>query len=298
MKEKRGNQNVQKVARKRFIDQIVSCVCLEDHYGSYILNMKLHPLGEYGYYEYKGKNSVKRVLGNKTFYLTEDAEATIKKEIGYYKVSISKMIAWPSRKYLRDKNIRICFKSAAGGGYTYYVGFRNREGKKGTQYRENVTLESIITNIIFITTVLDPKYEKTLLPALKEPTEKSIKNNPLYIAARKVGDREFLNKLRKYYGLPEEKERKNIMKLFHRRVLPELPEEYNKDYIVSCKDIDVGLLRRSGYVIRHRPYFATFNSTHEAWQLNPYSKLGVDAAPDDQTPISFKEYLKMFEDQE
>ena len=88
------------------------------------------------------------------------------------------------------------------------------------------------------------------------------------------------------------------MQRFRRRVLPELPEEYNKDYIVSCRDIKVGLLRRSGYVIRHRPYFAMSNSTHAAWQLNPCTKRGIDAAPDDQTPISFKEYLKMFEDQE
>lgn len=297
MKEKSENQNAQKEARKRFIDQIVSCVCMDDHYGTYILNMKLHPLGEYEYYEYEGKDSVRRFLEDKIFYLTDDASEAVKKEIGYYKVSISKMIAWPSRKYLRDKNIRICFKRASGGGYTYYVGFRNREGKKGTQYRENVTLESMITNIIFITTVLDPKYEKTLLPALKSPTEKSIKNNPLYNAAKKAGDRDFLNKLRRHYGLPEENEGKSFMQHFRRRILPELPEEYNKNYIVSCKDIDTGLLRRSGYVIRHRPYFAMFDSTHEAWQLNPYSKLGVDAAADDQTPISFKDYLKMFEDQ-
>ncbi len=295
MEEKSENRNVQKEARKRFIDQIVSCVCMDDHYGTYILNMKLHPLGEYECYEYQGKNSVRRFLGDKIFYLTEDASEAVKKEIGYYKVSISKMIAWPSRKYLRDKNIRICFKSASGGGYTYYVGFRNREGKKGTQYRENVTLESMITNIIFITTVLAPKYEKTLLPALKSPTEKSIKKNPLYIAAKKAGDREFLNKLRRHYGLPEEKERKNIMKHFRRRILPELPEEYNKNYIVSCKDIDTGLLRRSGYVIRHRPYFAMMNSTHAAWQLNPHTKVGVDAANDDQKPITFREFLDLFE---
>ena len=145
-----------------------------------------------------------------------------------------------------------------------------------------------------ISTVLDPKYEKTLLPVLKSPTEKSIKKNPLYIAAK--NDIYFINMLRRHYGLPEEKARKRFKEHFRRRILPELPEEYNKDYIVSCKDMDIGLLRRSGYVIRHRLYFAMMNSTHAAWQLNPYSKLGVDAAPDDQTPISFKEYLKMFED--
>ena len=88
MKEKSENQNAQKEARKRFIDQIVSCVCMDDHYGTYILNMKLHPLGEYEYYEYEGKDSVRRFLEDKIFYLTDDASEAVKKEIGSRKRKI------------------------------------------------------------------------------------------------------------------------------------------------------------------------------------------------------------------
>ena len=108
----------------------------------------------------------------------------------------------------------------------------------------------------------------------------------------------FINMLRKYYNLPEEKARKQFRDYFRRRRLPWLSEDYNKYYVVDCKGINTGLLRRSGYRILHRPYFAMFDSNHAAWQLNPCTKRGIDAAPDDQTPISFKEYLKMFEDLE
>lgn len=283
---------------KNFIDQIENCICLEDHYGRYFMSIKPAGGTARDYFCDKKRETAERLLGGKTFYLSGEAGATVKAAIGRYKADIHKMLKLPNRKYLKDKNLKVCFKKEPGGKYTYSVCYINRKGEEGSVFYKNSTLESMITKIYMISTVLDSKYEKTLLPALKEPTEKSIKKNPLYIAARKVGDREFLNKLRKYYGLPEEKERKYIMKRFHRRVLPELPEEYNKDYIVSCKDMDVGLLRRSGYVIRHRPYFAMSNSTHKAWQLNPYLKLGVDAAPDGRAPMNFKEYLKMFEDME
>lgn len=283
---------------KIFIDQIENCICLEDHYGRYLMSIK--PAGgvDHEYLCDKKAKTAERLLGGETFYLSEEASATMKAAIGRYRVDIFKMLKLPNRKYLKDKNLKVCFKKEPDGKYTYSVCYINRKGEEGSVFYKNSTLESMITKIYMISTVLASKYEKTLLPALKSPTEKSIKKNPLYIAARNVGDREFLNKLRRYYGLPVEKEQKSSRSFFCRRVLPELPEEYNKNYIVSCKDIDTGLLRRSGYVIRHRPYFAMMNSTHAAWQLNPHLKIGIDAAPDDQTPISFNEYLQLFQNEE
>ena len=35
-------------------------------------------------------------------------------------------------------------------------------------------------------------------------------------------------------------------------------------------------------------------STHEAYSLNPHTKSGVDAAPDEAETISFEEYLELF----
>lgn len=283
---------------KNLIEKIENCTCLEDHYGRYLMSIKPAGGAARDYFCDKKGETAERLLGGETFYLSGEAGATVKAAIGRYKADIHKMLKLPNRKYLKDKNLKVCFKKEPDGKYTYSVCYINRKGEEGSVFYKNSTLESMITKIYMISTVLDSKYEKTLLPALKSPTEKSIKKNPLYIAARNVGDREFLNKLRRYYGLPVEKEQKSSRRFFCRRVLPELPERYNKNYIVSCKDMKVGLLRRSGYVIRHRPYFAMFNSTHAAWQLNPHLKIGVDAAPDDQTPISFNEYLQLFQNEE
>ena len=83
--------------------------------------------------------------------------------------------------------------------------------------------------------------------------------------------------------------------MFKRKVLPQLPAEYDRNYIVDSGTIKLSVLRRSGYRILHRPYFAMKDSTHDKWQLNPHQKTGVDAANTDAPAMNFKEYLKLFE---
>ena len=95
--------------------------------------------------------------------------------------------------------------------------------------------------------------------------------------------------------MASKKERSRFSKIFGFRKLPKMPEEFNKAYVVDSDTISVSLLRRSGYTIFHRPYFAMWNSTHGKWQLNPHLKRGVDAAPIDDSAISFNEYLDLFE---
>ena len=55
-------------------------------------------------------------------------------------------------------------------------------------------------------------------------------------------------------------------KMPKRRTLPQLPDEFDKEYVVdvdTMTDRSFSLLRRSGYVILHRPYFAMCGSTHK-----------------------------------
>ena len=77
-----------------------------------------------------------------------------------------------------------------------------------------------------------------------------------------------------------------ISRLLRLRVLPSLPKEYDRNYVVNSANI--AMLERSGYTIYHRPYFAMRGSTHEKWTLNPHTKCGVDAARDeDMFPYTF-----------
>lgn len=87
-------------------------------------------------------------------------------------------------------------------------------------------------------------------------------------------------------------------KMPKRRILPQLPDEFNKEYVVdvdTMTDRSFSLLRRSGYVILHRPYFAMCGSTHKKYTLNPHTKQGVNAAKVDSASISFCEFLELFE---
>ena len=67
-------------------------------------------------------------------------------------------------------------------------------------------------------------------------------------------------------------------------------------YVVDAGTVQSAILERSGYHISHRPYFSMWNATRSKWELNPYTKTGVDAAPKDAETISFQEYLELFED--
>lgn len=80
-----------------------------------------------------------------------------------------------------------------------------------------------------------------------------------------------------------------------KKTLPALSEEYNKYYVVDSSTVKYAILRRSGYVILHRPYFSMRNSTHEKWQLNPHTKKGIDATEYDAKSMPFCEFLKIFE---
>ena len=79
------------------------------------------------------------------------------------------------------------------------------------------------------------------------------------------------------------------------KILPALSKRYDKYYVVNTSTVKSAVLRRSGYKILHRPYFAMKNSTYEKWQLNPHTKIGIDAAQTDAKEIPFKEFLKLFE---
>lgn len=79
------------------------------------------------------------------------------------------------------------------------------------------------------------------------------------------------------------------------RVLPPLPEEFDRYYTVNADNIDRDLLRRSGYQILHRPGFAMRGNTYRKWQLNPARRLGLDFAADNAPALDFAEFLELFE---
>ena len=75
-------------------------------------------------------------------------------------------------------------------------------------------------------------------------------------------------------------------------------EALDREYVIKAEAPDKkklsDLLDWSGFVIRHRPYFAMYGSTHLKWTVNPFTKAGMDAAPTKAEAITYDEFLKLF----
>jgi hypothetical protein len=126
------------------------------------------------------------------------------------------------------------------------------------------------------------------------PDEKTIKDNPLYKYALSTGDELLAHKLKLYYRVATDEECGWLSETLGVRILPSLPEEYDKDYYVDADGIDRDLLLNSGYRILHRPYFAMKGSTHSMCTLNQHTRGGIDAAKIGSEPVTFSEYLELF----
>ncbi len=132
---------------------------------------------------------------------------------------------------------------------------------------------------------------------------KTIAFNPLYLSALKENDKMMQCELKLHYGIADEDECRFLSEKTGLRILPLLPKDYDKSYVVEAIDENensefLELLHHSGYKILHRPYFAMMNSTHKNISLNPHTKTGVDAAEQDAEAITFDEFLALFDEYE
>ena len=126
-------------------------------------------------------------------------------------------------------------------------------------------------------------------------TEETIESDPLYVAAKNSGDEMLVSQIKTYNNIDSNRDRTLLERMLGIRVLPALPEEYDKNYVIYSDTIDTRILDHSGYRILHRPYFGMMNSTHDKWQLNPHTKTGVDAAEEGAEAMDFKDFLELFD---
>lgn len=118
-------------------------------------------------------------------------------------------------------------------------------------------------------------------------------NNIYYKAAEYNNDEIFMLELLVRENLATNEECKRLSELTGRIILSKADIKYNKTFVVNRDSIDVTILDQSGYRIVHRPYFAMRGSTHDKWELNPYSKTGVDAAMKEEDGINFEEFIRI-----
>lgn len=274
---------------KRYINNICKCVCSEKRGDYYVLQCNIVQRGEHEYFYEPGFGYIKKDLGNKKLWLTDNSAAQADAAMRDLNEKIEKaQIAGYSFDMLPECDFSVYYESKSFGKYSCLVRFTDSENVLRYVCYDSLRIGEIIRDIAWLARNYD--FGDLLIDSTKD----TIVNNPFYISAVKNNNKQLQKQLKLYYRIATEKECSWLSKLFGVKILPSLPKAFDKPYYIDSDTISIKTLSDSGYEIAHRPYFAMGDSTHSIWQLNPHAKKGVDAAPVNST-ISFKEYIEIIE---
>ncbi len=289
-----NNPNEYKLDGNRFIKKIKRIGCEVKDQDAYILCCKIRQRGDHEYTYIPGNRFITKQFSNRVLWLDEDALAAAEEAVKRFDERVNKARGWKGiMATCLNETITIHYHRVMGKKYEFYLECRNKDILLEKFYSGRPDEIRWLIRDIHGRMFRD-SMDMSLFDIMIKPRVDNIIENPLYKAAVEQGDEEFLKVLKLHYGLADEEEGSFLAKFLGRRILPSLPEEYNRKYVVDSDTIDSGLLDRSGYRILHRPYFAMQGSTHSKWTINPHTKGGVDAAKDEEASISFMEYLELF----
>lgn len=285
------NPNEYNLDGKHYIEKIRRCSCDEKEGEFYKFECRIHQRG-WNIYIYKPKEDHITKLGasDKVLYLSDEAMNTVIKTIAHFEDKAEQARKWKSVKVsFQDRLISIYYQKSEDGDFEYYSECSNSEKTVKKFYKHDDPLHWLLCDMSHFINKY-PCKEIEIVYCSKA----SIKENPIYQAALEQKDEFFASVLKLHYGIAEDDECSCLSKLFNYRILPSLPEEYNKDYVIEG-GVDYTLLKHSEYSMWHRPYFAMPGSTHKRITLNPHTKYGLDAGKVDAEAISFQEFLKLFD---
>lgn len=283
----------------KYVEDIKKCSCSKKLGDAYVVTCKIQQRGEHDYVFIKNTDYITKEYSNKTLNLSQIAKKKISETIECFDGDEQAIRSSYIKVEIPALELNAYYVHWNKTKYDLMLEYVNADDKKETRICKNLTLEQFIREI---TCPFRYKNEKTtgkkILEILENSDISNISENPLYISATEKEDLLMQNQLRLYYRIATEPEVRWLSKVLGQRILPSLPEEYDKNYVVDSDTIKISLLTRSGYVILHRPYFGMKGSTHSKWTLNPFSKTGVDAAEVAAESISFSEYLALFQEEE
>ena len=271
---------------KYYVKKIDSCNCVRKEDEQYLLSCRIRERGEKDYYCSEDPEYIRR--DSKKLWLTDEARSQIKSVISDF------------REKAESFNDRSC-KSIVIDECRTVVRYRRLDKTKLDFLLETgcpeMTLLSMDSSIEGLLQELSWNIsgDDRAADIIRHSTTDNINDNPVYKAAVDTDDLEMQKLIKLYYRIADVDECRWISdNVYGTNILPPLPEEYNKSFFVLSDGIDNSLLERSGYRILHKPYFAMPGHTHIAWTLNPYTKVGTDAAPVKEGKIDFEEYLGLF----
>ena len=171
-------------------------------------------------------------------------------------------------------------------GREKYSALFQRESSQQLLWMPGITADSFFW---WVDSFRSPK--KGFLPVPGEADESFLQEHPLYQQAIENDDLLLQLQLRVYYQLATNKECRELSDLLGELVLQQPDKALDREFHVRVTENLEAILSRSGYRILHRPFFAMKGCTHRIWQINPYKRICVDAAPADIASISPGDYL-------
>lgn len=292
-----------------YIREIKRCRCIRKKYDEYIISCKVHQRGEDNYHFRRGDGWISNYNGRK-LWLDADALNTVLKAIDAFdaEVESAQTIDFDMLN-LMDTDIVIYYRPAEdnknvdiNGKFDFILRYRDQDQDSDSEEKKIITQrlgDTAWWGILNELEGMDRRYvcgEKNRR-LIQKPTAETISQHPLTAAAEKAGLVQLEKIVRLYYHLADKEDCRILAEMTGRRILPALPEEYNRYYTVDAAnmtDDDYELLEISGYELLHRPYFAMKGHTHGKITLNPHTKYGSDAAREEEPAITFNEFLKLF----
>lgn len=281
-------QNVYFIGGERHIREVRRCDVFREQRGRYVLRLRIRELGQKDYTYAAGDTFVTR--DRKKYHLDPPALAAVTEAIRTATARFSEMIAAGRFAAWQEYRLRLYYarREDAPETYDFLLVYRG----EGECYETREMPDEHSLPAIFFT--LEWRFERNRQGAsLVAPKTGRLAEHPLYRAAVAGGDRTLAAQMARIWG--EEDEETDTQENDGVRRLPRLREGTPRRYAVLTETIDFPLLVASGYRLLHRPHFAMWGQTHAAYMLDPYNKVGVDAAPLKAEPMPFLAYLALFD---
>ena len=281
---------------KLFVKEIDKCKCLYKEGNSFHIECKLHQRGKQYFTFSEGNDFL--ASNNKKLYLTDKAKVIVLLGIQKFFDELNELKDMAIKIYVPELDMNIFYAERIENNQKQYdviVETKLSSEKSKVEEFKGQTLRRMLEAPRFIDfiTANDKDYEDKLTE-LFYSNESTIEQNPFYISALRRGDELLAKQIKLNFNVADDKDCGYLSQHLGYRILPKLPIEFDKIYVVNTHCIDYKLLERSGYRILHRPYFAMRNRTHTKITINPHTKIVVDAAPIHEPSMSFSYFLRLF----
>ena len=282
---------------KRWLNEVQACSCSKKVGTSYVVTCKIHQRGTHDYD--CTEQADRLVRSEKTWYLTDEARVPVLNAIRSFEQKTAEFENGSHVSVrISQANMQILLRRRDKESFDAVVKDQYNQKRPETYWLKNLPIGKIIRETASAFRWCfgqEDKGLKELWDLLWRTPANLLSENPFYLAALASDDELLQLQIRLHYKLADKEDCRKLEKALGYRILPPLEEEFDRDFAIPSEEIDYELLRRSSYGILHRPYFSMRGYTHDLWRINPHKKSGVDAAKEDSEPVSFRDFLRMFE---